>query len=75
MFQPLFLYVGQSDRNLAKSHRLVHGAIRQLERVRRTVVAIYDCISYFTAYDPEYDEGEKAVKAAVDVIGALAKLV
>lgn len=28
-----------------------------------------------TAYDPEYDEGEKAVKAAVDVIGALAKLV
>jgi arginase len=28
-----------------------------------------------TAYDPEYDEGEKAVKAAVDVIRELAKLV
>jgi arginase len=28
-----------------------------------------------TAYDPEYDEGEKAVKAAVDLIGELAKLV
>jgi arginase len=28
-----------------------------------------------TAYDPEYDEGEKAVKAAADVIRELAKLV
>lgn len=28
-----------------------------------------------TAYDPEYDEGEKAVKAAVDVIRELAKLI
>jgi arginase len=28
-----------------------------------------------TAYDPEYDEGEKAVKAAVDVIRELAKFV
>ena len=28
-----------------------------------------------TAYDPEYDEGEKAVKAAVDVVRELAKLV
>jgi hypothetical protein len=28
-----------------------------------------------TAYDPESDEGEKAVKAAVDVIRELAKLV
>jgi len=27
-----------------------------------------------TAYDPEYDEGEKAVKAAVDVIRELSKL-
>jgi arginase len=28
-----------------------------------------------TAYDPEYDEGEKAVRAAVDVIRELSKLV